>query len=281
MKHRQVIPVPRDAHDRSLPPYLRAGFRVSPFFQRHGTFDENGKRIWIFDIYERVSTPKQIKGTGFDRQDKRCRASLDKKSTAIRETHKDVSSGFGESRYGLAGLFQAIDDGLINGVIFDDLTRLARKGKLVKKLLRRLLRRSFRVISVDEGLDITKATPSILNLAAYIVDKKTKNLAATMYNSPRNHKTGSDKYGLIWDKTTCTYRPDEKTFYVIQIIFDKSEKLSPFGIAKYLNGKNIPSPREKAWGKSTVQRYLNDEAYHPFLRPMRKEDKTGWTVVSI
>ncbi len=113
--------------------------------------------------YLRVSDPSQVKGGGFDRQEKTIKKYSRENNLQIAEIFKEEGvSGTLENRPALAQLFISLEKNHhgVKTVIIEKLDRLARDLMVQEAIIKDFQTKGFKLVSALEGPDLLKDDPT-------------------------------------------------------------------------------------------------------------------------
>jgi site-specific DNA recombinase len=228
-------------------------------------------------VYLRVSTDEQARsGLGLDDQMRRCQAMAAAKGWPTPAIYADEGlSGTlpAEKRPALKRLLEDVAAGQVQAVIILELSRLARKTRLVLDLVDRLAASGAWLVSCKETLDTT--TPqgafvltmfaSLAQLERDVIAQRTS--AALAAHSLRDGESGGRlPYGYV--RTADGPRVDAKAAKEVRRIYAwRTAGNTLQWIADKLNSAGVAPPQRGEWWPSSVREVMeNETAYRGGLR---------------
>ena len=180
----------------------------------------------------------------------------------------DGVTGTTQNRKGLQGLYQAIEDGLIDTVLVKDLSRLSRNyiqtGELIEEWFPA---HGVRLISVDDGIDTRAQSPSndIFAIRAVMDDWYARDISrkvrAAIYAKQHAGFCTSPRLPFGYQKKNGSIEIYEAHANIVRQIFDASEQgMSYCKIARELNHSQI-SEKAVNWNDTTIRRILRNTTY--------------------
>jgi site-specific DNA recombinase len=237
-------------------------------------------------IYARYSSENQ-RPESIEDQIAACRRFAAQRGFVVLEDHlyaDQAQSGMRKDRPGLTALVAAAQGGLFEGLLVDDLSRLARDNYLLLSVLAELRFAGVRVVSVAEGLDSQdeEATLGIQIRGIFnelqLQDLKKKTLRGQIGQKQRGFSAGEHPYGYRSVPVGATrvdkkgrLRPDGYKFeidpreaaVVMQIFTAYATGRSMTRIVQMLNEDAVPGRfrASKGWSPATVSRLLDNPKY--------------------
>lgn len=237
--------------------------------------------------YLRVSTDEQARsGLGLGAQQARCIAMATVKGWPAPALYADEGiSGTKETRKRpqLARLMADVAAGEIQAVIILDLSRLARKTRLVLDLVEEMTRRGVSLVSCKESLDTT--TPqgqfvltmfaALAQLERDLIAERTR-AALAEHGRRDGEKGGRLPYGYV--RAERGIGIDRHAAAVVRDIFDwRAQGLSLRKIAERCNYRHGVSPRGGTWQHTSIKEILENEA--AYCGGSRGESAVRWPVI--
>ncbi|WP_027417175.1 YneB family resolvase-like protein [Aneurinibacillus terranovensis] len=120
-------------------------------------------------IYARVSTERAEQETSLERQAEELQVFAARQKWEVVRVVKEQESGFVEERYGLLEILQDFSEGVIQGVLIQDESRLGR-GHSKIAILHQIRKSGGRVFSLDNGgeLQISEMEGMVLEILAVV-----------------------------------------------------------------------------------------------------------------
>lgn len=191
-------------------------------------------------------------------------------------------SGASMDRRGLDDLMRAVDQGRIDIIVTEDISRISRDMGDAAQIFKRLQFANVPLISISDGID-TSAKHAKLNFAVksmladmYLDDLRDKTLRGLEGRALAGFATGQVPFGFhtITEADSAgrvaghRIQIDPKEAKIIVRIFTEYRDGGAFHrIARDLNREGIPSPRagtkhtRYGWGASTIRAILYNERY--------------------
>ena len=188
-------------------------------------------------------------------------------------------SGLNRNRKGFNALIENVENGVINTVIIDDLSRISRNVVHILSIASEFKQKNVRFIALADGFDNTDKNSKIPLLLKAVVNE------ICIDDIRSRTKRGQDGllrkklvfwrvYGYELVQSNKHIRPDgkpyidsvvdeEKAHVILKIFKQYITGYSLRKIAKALNEDNIPSPTGKnsKWSCGTIKRILNNKIY--------------------
>ena len=237
-------------------------------------------------IYARFSSENQ-RPESIEDQVRSCRRVADERGWVVLEDHiyADAAvSGASWERRGLDRLCQAARDSLFQGVLVEDLSRLARDNFLMLRLMFDLQFQGIRVVSVADGVDTADPHSALMVQfrgvfnELFLRDLRAKTLRGQIGQKRRGFFVGEGTFGyrsvpigaVRCDKAGrarpegfhMQVHPDEAE--VVRRIFQLyADGASASAIACILNADAVPGRfrSSKGWSPGSVTRILDQEKY--------------------
>ena len=261
--------------------------RVNPVVKRASGMPSFGASQFVVAGYIRVSTEEQAKsGLGLGDQRHRILGMAMAKGWPEPVWYSDEGiSGTKDStkRQGLARLMQDVKVGAVQAVITLDISRIARRARLVMDFVDEMTRAGAEFISCKESFDTS--TPQgqfVLFMFAALAQLERDQIAqrtraALDEHNRRDGETGGGMpYGYARDESGV--RVDLSQSRIIRRIFAmRAQKATLRAIAAELNRRRYKSPHGKRWHHSSVAAVLLNESYYRGAK--RGASEVCWPVI--
>lgn len=229
-------------------------------------------------VYARYSTDRQSAASCED-QIAKLRAHLEAHGATLAPelVYRDEAvSGAVRERPGLMALVRAVEGGIADTVIVEDLGRLSRDVEDLAWLRKRLAFHRVRLIAIDDGIDTASDGAELMGdvmsgfKALYRREVAKKTLRGMEAKARAGLATGAVPFGYTTKAVPEGKRilVDEDQARIVREIFDlHASGLSLARIAATLNERGLPPPRaskpraKEAWGVSTIRSILHNESY--------------------
>ncbi len=227
-------------------------------------------------IYVRVSTKKVTQKDSPEHQRALCQSFCDEHGLEVVKVYEDRDSGTSiVGRPDVQRMIKDAQNGEFDSVVFASLSRFSRDtldSIGLKRMLVNALRK--RVVSIEDMYDSQeKDDETIFNIIASVNQKLSEQISVAskrgiQQSALKGNFTGTYapygyKKAVIGGRKTLVI--DDEAAHVVRLIFDLyvNQKMGDKKIVDYLNTElDIPSPRKRgAWGITTIQRILQNEAY--------------------
>lgn len=200
----------------------------------------------------------------------------------------DGVSGYLWSRPAFDRLKQDIDDGLVEGIIVKDLSRLGRHNARVQLFNEDLVQRQVELISIGDNYNNLTDDDSMLGITTWanekLVKDTSKKVRAVIHSKQKEGKWVSSNvpygYRRIYGKKH-TFEIDPITSVYVKKIFDwYVNGYGGMNIARMLNDEGVPTPTQalarireenglepskrtaaELWSSTHVKRIINNEFY--------------------
>jgi DNA invertase Pin-like site-specific DNA recombinase len=200
----------------------------------------------------------------------------------------DGVSGYLWSRPAFDRLKQDIDDGLVEGIIVKDLSRLGRHNARVQLFNEDLVQRQVELISIGDNYNNLTDDDSMLGITTWanekLVKDTSKKVRAVIHSKQKEGKWVSSNvpygYRRIYGKKH-TFEIDPITSVYVKRIFDwYVNGYGGMNIARMLNDEGVPTPTQalarireenglepskrtaaELWSSTHVKRIINNEFY--------------------
>ena len=191
----------------------------------------------------------------------------------------DGISGYLWSRPAFDRLKQDIDDGLVEGVIVKDLSRLGRHNARVQLFNEDLIQKQVELISIGDSYNNLKDDDSMLGITTWanekLVKDTSKKVRAVIHSKQKEGKWVSSNvpygYRRIYGKKH-TFEIDPITSLYVKKIFDLYVNgYGGMNIAKMLNDEKVPTPSQ------ALKRIREENG----LEPSKKAPSTLWSSTHI
>ncbi|NLP50260.1 recombinase family protein [Bacillus sp. RO1] len=224
--------------------------------------------------YVRVSTLHDAQKDSPENQRMLCSEKAFAENLDLAFFYEDRSSGTSiMGREDMQNLIEDAKKGYFKTIIFASLSRFARNtadALNVKELLVDAL--GIRLIAIDENYDSSvdkdnmKFTLFSMMNEKYAQDVSLRSRSGIRMSAKKGNFTGSRApfgYKKVVVNQTKTLEIVEKDAEIVRMIYDLyvNEDMGEKQITNYLNARGIPSPTNKLWGITTLQRILQNEAY--------------------
>ena len=237
-------------------------------------------------IYARFSSENQ-RPESIDDQVLICRRAATDRGFVVSDHHiytDEAVSGASWVRPGLDQLRVAARDGLVDVVIFDDFSRLARDNYLMIRLMLDFEFQDIRVIAVADGVDTDDPRSKLLVQLRgifneqYLTDLRDKTMRGLLGQKERGFSLAEGAFGyrsfpvgaLRYDKAGRA-RPEgykmridhDEALVVLRIFQLYADGSSVSAIARLLNREAVPGRyrSSKGWSTGSVTRILDQEKY--------------------
>lgn len=188
--------------------------------------------------------------------------SLDRYGLSLERVEEYVDDGWSGKNFnrpGIKKLFEDMESGRIRTVLVKDFSRFGRNYREVSRYLEQIFPAcGIRFIAVNNGYDSREQGDGFAGtlqniLYDYYSEENSKKIRRALYQMKQEGKyiASAALYGYKKDKEQPYHLVvDEEAAEVVRLIFRmRSEGKSGGEIARYLNGKGIPSPRDYQRGK--------------------------------
>jgi DNA invertase Pin-like site-specific DNA recombinase len=199
----------------------------------------------------------------------------------------DGVSGYLWNRPAFDRLKRDIDDGLIEGIIVKDLSRLARHSARVQLFNEDLIQRQVELISIGDNYNNLTDDDSMLGITTWanekLVKDTSKKVRAVIHSKQKEGKWISNVpygYRRIYNKK-CAFEIDPITSIYVKKIFDwYVNGYGGMNIARMLNDEGVPTPTQslerireengleqskraaaKLWSSTHIKRIIDNEFY--------------------
>ena len=199
----------------------------------------------------------------------------------------DGISGYLWDRPSFNRLKQDVEDGLIEGIIVKDLSRLSRNSPMAQLYVEELIKQDVELISIGDNYNNLKDDDSMLGIVTWsnerLVKDTSKKVKAVIYSKQKEGKWICNipyGYRKIYDEKH-SFKIDEITSIYVKKIFDLY--VNGYGgqsIAKLLNDEGVPTPTQamerirqenglepskrnisQMWSSTLIKRIISNEFY--------------------